>query len=93
MGVEGGGGGSKGGVGCGERMKAQPCASTLKTEEAVDRRQNNGSVKAVSSRHCAATSVTYYAITVPTAVRGEEPQPTSASRVYVAKVVGGQQLR
>ena len=28
-----------------------------KTEEAVDRRQNNGSVKAVSPRHCVATSV------------------------------------
>ena len=37
--------------GRGERVKAR------KTEEAVDRRQNNGSVKAVSPRHCAATSV------------------------------------
>ena len=27
-----------------------------KTEETLDRRQNNGSVKAVSPRHCAATS-------------------------------------
>ena len=59
-----------GGVGGGEREKARQCASTLKTEEAVDRRQNNGNVKAVSPRHCAATSVTYYAITVSAAVRG-----------------------
>ena len=27
-----------------------------KTEETVDRRQNNGSIKAVSPRHCPATS-------------------------------------
>ena len=38
-------------------MKARPRAPTGKTEEAVDRRQNNGSVKAVSPRHFAATSV------------------------------------
>ena len=31
--------------------------STARTKEAVDRRQNNGSVKAVSPRHCVATSV------------------------------------
>ena len=43
--------------GGGERVKARPRAPTRKTEEAVDRRQNNGSVKAVSPRHCAATSV------------------------------------
>ena len=39
-------------------MKARPRAQTRKTEEAVDRRQNNGSVKAVSPHHfAAATSV------------------------------------
>ena len=38
-------------------MKARARAPTRKTEEAVDRRQNDGSVKAVSPRHCAATSV------------------------------------
>ena len=38
-------------------MKARPHAPTRKTEEAVDRRQNRGSVKAVSPRHCASTSV------------------------------------
>ena len=43
--------------GGGERVKARPRAPTRKTEEAVDRRQNNGSVKAVSPRHCAAASV------------------------------------
>ena len=32
-------------------------APTRKTEEAVNRGQNNGSVKVVSPRHCAATSV------------------------------------
>ena len=37
-------------------MKARPRAPTQKTEEAVDRRHNNGSVKAVSPRHCPATS-------------------------------------
>ena len=42
--------GDMGGQG-GERVKVR------KTEEAVDRRQNNGSVKAVSPRHCAATNV------------------------------------
>ena len=41
----------------GKRVKARPRAPTRKTEEAVDRRQNDGSVKAVSPRHCAATSV------------------------------------
>ena len=46
-----------GGGGGGERVKARPRAPTRKTEEAVDRRQNSGSVKAVSPRHCAATSV------------------------------------
>ena len=60
---DGGGGGGGGGRGRGgggggdERVKARPRAPTRKTEEAVDRRQNNGSVKAVSPRHCAATSV------------------------------------
>ena len=45
-------------------MKARPRAPTRKTEEAVDRRQNNGSVKAVSPRHCAATSVPGYTTAV-----------------------------
>ena len=40
----------------GERVEARQRAPTRKTEEAVDRRQNNGSVKAVSPRHCPATS-------------------------------------
>ena len=48
----GGGGVGGGGGGGGERVKARPRAPTGKTEEAVDRRQNNGSVKAVSPRHC-----------------------------------------
>ena len=52
-GTGGGGGGGEGG----ERVKARPRAPTRKTEEAVDRRQNKGSVKAVSPRHCTATSV------------------------------------
>ena len=41
-------------------MKALPHPPTRKTEEALDRRQNNGSVKAVSPRHCSATSVLRY---------------------------------
>ena len=38
-------------------MKARPHAPTRKTEEAVDRCQNDKNVKAVSPRHCVATSV------------------------------------
>ena len=49
--VGGGGGGQKSE---GSTARTDP---ELKTEEAVDRRQNNGSVKAVSPRHCVATSV------------------------------------
>ena len=42
----------------GEREKApHPLAPTRKTEEAVDRRQSNKNVKAVSPRHCVAASV------------------------------------
>ena len=41
----------------GERVKARPQAPTRKAGEAVDRRQNNGSDKAVSPRHCVATTV------------------------------------
>ena len=41
----------------GERVKDRPRAPTRKTVEAVDSRQSNGSVKAVSPRHCAVTSV------------------------------------
>ena len=44
------------GVG-GERVEARPRSTTRKTEKAVGRRQNNGSVKAVSPRHCAAATV------------------------------------
>ena len=43
----------------GERTKERRLDSGYrlkKTGETVDRRQNNGSVKAVSPRHCAATS-------------------------------------
>ena len=43
-----------GGGGGGERVKARPRAPTRKSEEAVDRRQNDGSVKAVSPGHCVA---------------------------------------
>ena len=43
--------------GGGERVKVRPIAPTRKTEEALDLHQNNGSVKAVSLRHCAAASV------------------------------------
>ena len=50
-----------------ERVKARPRAQTRKTEEAVDRRQNNGSVKAVSL--AIAQRLVYYAIAVSTAVR------------------------
>ena len=61
--------GTETGVGAwvgGERVKARPLAPTRKTEEAVDRRQNNQNVKAVLPRHCVASSV--YAIAVSTAV-------------------------
>ena len=36
-------------------MKARPRIRPKKTGDTVDRRQNNGSVKAVSTRHCPAT--------------------------------------
>ena len=49
-------GGRGGGGGGGESVKARPRSPTRKTEEAVDRRRNNRSVKAVSPRHCAATT-------------------------------------
>ena len=39
-----------------ERVKARPRIPPEKTGETVDRRQNNGRVKVVSPRHCAATS-------------------------------------
>ena len=45
------------GGGGAERVKTRLQAPTRKTKVAVDRRQNNKSVKAVSPRHCAATSV------------------------------------
>ena len=51
------GGGGSGGEEGGKRVKARPRVLTRKTEEAVDRRQNNRSVKAVSPRHCVTTSV------------------------------------
>ena len=41
-------------MGVGQKSEARPRAPTRKT---ADRRQNNGGVKAVSPRHCAATSV------------------------------------
>ena len=50
-GREGGGGGEEG-----ERVKARPQIPPEKDRRDVDRRQNNGSVKAVSPRHCAETS-------------------------------------
>ena len=55
IGRGGGRGGGWGGGGGG--VKARPRTPTRKTEEAVDRRQNNNNVKAVSPRHCEATSV------------------------------------
>ena len=39
-----------------EKVKARPQAPTRKTQDAVDRCQNNKIVKAVSPRYCAATS-------------------------------------
>ena len=55
-GMGGGGGGGEGG-----RKSEGSTADTArkKTGETVDRRQNNGSVKAVSPRHCAATSALF----------------------------------
>ena len=50
-------------------MKARPLAPTRKTEEAVDRRQNNGSVKVVSLT--IARQLVYYAVDVSTAVLGQ----------------------
>ena len=41
----------------GERMKAGSHTATWKTEKAVDHRQNDQNVKAVSPRHCTAATV------------------------------------
>ena len=40
----------------GERVKARPQIPPEKDRRDMDRRQSNGSVKAVSPRHCPATS-------------------------------------
>ena len=51
-------GGARGGEGGGGRKSEGSTADTArlrKTGETVNRRQNNGSVKAVSPRHCPAT--------------------------------------
>ena len=56
-----------GGVG-GERVKSRPRAPTRKTEEAVNRRQNNGSVKLRRCPLGIAQQPVYYAIAVSTAV-------------------------
>ena len=53
---EAGGGGGEGD----ERVKARPRIPPEKDGETVDRRQNNGSVKAVSPRHCPATNALRY---------------------------------
>ena len=50
-------------------MKVRPGYRPKKTGETVDRRQNNGSVKAVSPRHCPATSALRCAVS--TAVLGQ----------------------
>ena len=59
-----------GGRGRGERKSECSTADTAwgKTVETVDRRQNNGSVKAVSPRHCPAASA--LPVSVSTAVVG-----------------------
>ena len=49
-----------------ERVKARPRVPPEKDRETVDRRQNNGSVKAVSLRHC--QRLVHCAIAVSTAV-------------------------
>ena len=53
---DGDGDGRGGGGEEGERVKARPQIPPEKDRRDVDRRQNNGSVKAVSPRHCPATS-------------------------------------
>ena len=50
-------------------MKARPRAPTRKTEKAVDHRQNNGSVKAVSL--AIAQQLEYFEVAVSTAVLGQ----------------------
>ena len=55
VGGGGEGGGRGGGGGRDERLMARPRIPPKKTGETLDR-QNNGSVKAVSPRHCAATT-------------------------------------
>ena len=63
--------------GKGKKVKAGPRAPTRKTEDAVDRRQNNKNVKAVPHRHCIAASVLHN--TVSTAVRSRVTKTMSVA--------------
>ena len=70
--------GGEGGGGAGDwRLDRAP---TRKTEETVDRRQNNGSIKAVSPRHC--EQLLYYAVTVSTAVLGRVRRTMSVAPLF-----------
>ena len=61
----------------GERVKAQSQAPTRKTEEAVDRRQNN---RMLRQRPLGiAQQLVYYAIAVPTAVRNRVTKTMSVA--------------
>ena len=74
----GGGGGDRGrewSLDRGYRLK--------KTGETVDRRQNNGSVKAVSPRYCAATSATAVE-EQPEAKEVQLSQPSSTSMLMIS---------
>ena len=70
-GTAGGGGGVGGGGEGTKEWRLDRGYRPKKTGETVDRRQINGSVKAVSPRHCPATSALRSIIVVSTAVLGQ----------------------
>ena len=76
--IRDGGGGGGGGGPKSEECRLDRGYRPKKTGETVDRRQNNGSVKAVSPRHCAATSALRI-FAVSTAVLGRVTRTMSVA--------------
>ena len=72
-----------GGGGRGREWRLDRGYRLKKTGEIVDRRQNNWSVKAVSPRHCAATSATAVE-EQPEAKEVQLPQPSSTSMLMIS---------
>ena len=75
LGGRSGGGAIEGRLGRGYCLK--------KTGETADRRQNNGSVKVVSLRHCAATSAVQSCNVCCTAVEEQPESPAFAAQLHL----------